>query len=361
MQGQSVSIQQKIEDHRRFWRGEGPCLILVPSSGQPLYDLNNYSQRFNDPEAMYESERARALDVCDWPTDGIPTVRPNLGVIFIPSIAGQSYQINDTTMPWPGPPLERQAIRQAHHVDPADADLMRRAACFYQIHRDRDADEIAAYHPDTQGVFDLAHLLYGDQIFLDLAEPRQRPWIDELMAICLDLYIGASRQIKHLIGEPAGTMIHGHGTSQGVFFPHAGVRQAEDTATLVSPRMIAQFNLPAVTAAAEPFGNGAFIHWCGRHEALAEQLTGLPCVRAIDLGNPEMYELDELFSLCSRTDTVVYSRLAAKPGEDWRGYLERIGAAVRRHRVRVILRPLIIPKDRSEAADMVRCWHDLTA
>ena len=56
---------------------------------------------------MWHSEMRRAEPLIDWPTDGIPTVRLNLGVIFVPAMAGLDYQLPGDAMPWPGEPLAR--------------------------------------------------------------------------------------------------------------------------------------------------------------------------------------------------------------------------------------------------------------
>ena len=65
---------------------------------------------------------------------------------------------------------------------------------------------IAPYLPDTQGVFDLAHLLYGDKIFTAMAgEEAEQGWVLELLEICLDLYLRVTRCIKEMLGEPANT------------------------------------------------------------------------------------------------------------------------------------------------------------
>ena len=95
-------IQERIASHRRFWKGEGPSLLLISPESGPLYDTTDYARRFVDPQLMWESEIRRAQSAVDWPTDGIPTVRPNLGVIFVPAIAGQSYEVKNDQMPWPG-------------------------------------------------------------------------------------------------------------------------------------------------------------------------------------------------------------------------------------------------------------------
>ena len=295
---------EKIESHRRFWEGKGPPLLLVPTEFGPLYDPTGYDRRFADPELMWEAEVRRARAVVDWPTDGIPTVRANLGVVFVPSVAGQGYHVHTDQMPWPGEPLAEDAIRAARCVDLGTAELVLRAPAFYRLHRERGERMIAPYHPDTQGVFDVAHLLYGDKIFSAMAgDDAEQGWVVELLEICLDLYLRVTRRIKEMLGEPAHSMIHGHGTAQGVFFPQGGVRISEDTATLRSPAMI---------------------------------------------------------DCCADSGTVLYSRLPALEGEHAVAHARRVGMLLRETGTRVILRATVPPRNRDEAMEMLETWRLLT-
>ncbi len=129
-------LEEKQSSHAAFWRGEGPSLILTPADQQELYDLTHYRARFGDPQAMWHSEMRRAEPLIDWPTDGIPTVRPNLGVIFVPAMAGLDYQLPGDAMPWPGEPLAHEAIRAVRSVDVTTTETMRLATEFYAIHRE---------------------------------------------------------------------------------------------------------------------------------------------------------------------------------------------------------------------------------
>jgi hypothetical protein len=355
-QGMTTLAKQVI--HRDFWRGEGPCLILIPTEQMALYHTDDYPARFANPLLMYQAEMERALRVVDWPTDGISTIRPNLGVVFIPAMAGLGYEIHPGQMPWPGKPLSKEEIRQISGVDTSTQRTMRLAAEFYAIHQGQAPnDDVIAYQPDTQGVFDIAHLLYGESILYDVTDDPA--WVHELLEISLDLYHRGSRYVKKLLGEPVGEMFHGHGTPQGVWFPHAGVRISEDTATLLSPRMLEEFVLPYIERALGAFGGG-FVHYCGRHNFFFKALCKSPFVRAIDLGNSEFYDLHWLFERCAESGTVLYSRVAAQAGEHWVQYVRRIAEATKSTGARCILRPEVYPSGRSECAAMLELWHELT-
>ena len=106
----SGTMAAKKALHEAFWRGEGPSLILIPVGDVSLYDTSHYHSCFHDPAKMWETEMARARPMIDWPTDGIPTVRPNLGTIFVPALAGQEYLVRDGQMPWAGATLSRAAV-----------------------------------------------------------------------------------------------------------------------------------------------------------------------------------------------------------------------------------------------------------
>ena len=203
-----MTSAEGIPMHEAFWRGNGPCLILIPAGQAPQYDTENYARRFDDPTLMWEAEMRRARAVVDWPTDGIPTVRPNLGVIFIPGTAGQSYVIQEDQMPWPGRPLSREEIQCLPSHDLEHSGMMSLAKRFYEAHRASGEMGVLAYHPDTQGVFSLAHLFYGDRIFTDLVDDPD--WVHDLLEITVGIHIRVIRTLKALIGESDGQMAHGH-------------------------------------------------------------------------------------------------------------------------------------------------------
>lgn len=351
---------EKKRLYERFWQGEGPCLILTPPAQVELYDTQRYRELFFDPQQMWESEMRRAQAVVDWPTDGVATVRPNLGTVFVPATAGQDYVVRDGQMPWAGRPLSADALRKAPETDLTECEVVRLAAEFYRIHLGSHHPAVEAYQADTQGVLDVAHMLCGEQLLYDLADPERAEWVDEAMGICLDLTVRAAWHLKRLLGEHDTKMVHGHGTPQGVYFPHAGIRLAEDSAILLSPACIERFILPAIERSADLFG-GAFVHFCGLHKPLLERLCRMHLVRAVDLGNPELYDPRWVMECCAAGRTVLFSRLAALEGEHWRDYIRRLADLVRQTGVRCILRPTVFPIDRQEAADMRNMWHDLTA
>ena len=298
-----MKTADKIVSHDAFWRGNGPSLLFIPQNDGPLYDMTDYKSRFNDPCLMWEGEMDRSRSAVDWPTDGIPAIRPNLGVIVVPALGGQDFEVTAESMPWPGHPMSFEEICSIRSKDMTSSPVYALLEGFYR-YNDLHADpEIKAYMADNQGVFDIAHLLYGDDIFYSLMDPDKAGEVKEIM--------------------------------------------------------IEETILPYVERSVEPFG-GAFLHYCGLHPTIFDQLTGLSCIKAVDLGNPEKYDLEYLLKRCAQTDTVFYCRIPGQEGEHWRDYTLRIGRMVAETGARVVMRPLIVPPTREECEEMLGIWHELT-
>ena len=345
-------IENKLQLHRQLWE-KGRNLIFQENPAAKPHGFT-YRETYDSPEKMWQTEITNTL-VCDnYPTDGIPTVRPNLGVVFIPAIAGQTVRfLNDKDMPWPGEHLSKDQIRQIPELD-INVDLMRKAIEFYAF---AAKGSPALYHPDTQGPFDIAHIIYGDQIMFDFYDDPQ--WVEELLGICTDLIIRVTDKLKELIGVPDNSMIHGHGTPQGLYFPGAGCRSSHDSDTLMSSEQIEQFSLPFLRRLAKRY-SGAFIHYCGKHEELFKMLCSEQLVKAIDLGNPESYDLDFLMRTCAETDTVLYSRLPVMEQESGYDYVTRIARKAKDFGTRLVLRSRHLSESRDEAQELYEIFHSIS-
>jgi hypothetical protein len=176
----------------------------------------------------------------------------------------------------------------------------------------------------------------------------------------LQLFLTATRFFKDLLGEQSNSMVHGLGMPIGVWFPDTGARISEDSATLISEQMIRTFCLPLIQRAAKPFWR-LFMHYCGYHPGLLKMVCNMEEISTLNLGNPEMYDLEELFFLCGRSGTVFFGHLPLLDGEDGESYLERLADLSTRHRTRLILVSDYHPGEREEKVVLVERWHRLTA
>ncbi|MCX7786971.1 MAG: hypothetical protein N2442_04650 [Spirochaetes bacterium] len=216
---------------------------------------------------------------------------------------------------------------------------------------------ILPYVPDNQGVFDLTHLIVGTDIFTALLDTPEL--VHKAQEQSLKLYIAGTRMFKSLLGQEATSMFHAHGMICGVWFPHTGARISEDSCSLVSEGMIREFCLPYIREAIKPFGQG-FLHFGGRHEGFLKIACEESLVSTVNLGNSELYDLEEVFRFCGSTRTVYFGHLDPLPVETLEEYLERIAELALRHKAKVIL---VAPpvEDRERKRGLVNLWHRLTA
>ncbi|MBE3036245.1 MAG: hypothetical protein IMZ70_04070 [Candidatus Atribacteria bacterium] len=105
------------------------------------------------------------------------------------------------------------------------------------------------------------------------------------------MYIQVTEKLKEVLGEEKTICYHGHALSRGIYMRNGGTRISEDSATLISPQHIDEFVIPYDQKALEAFGGG-FIHFCGKNDYLLESYLKLDKVRAVNLGNPEMYDFN---------------------------------------------------------------------
>ena len=358
--------QGKYRFFEAFWRGEGPCPLLF---ARPHLAREKAWRRFDlvvqhgDAEKLLEESLLAVEPYLNRLDDGLPAVRPDLGTTLLPSGLGMEIVVQPDQQPWLRGHLSPEAYLAG--PDPAQEGALRGevplAEAFYRLFRERQArgkvhPAVRAYAPDTQGVFDLSHLVIGSGLFLLLADDP--PAAHRVQARSLALFLAATRRFKGLLGEAPGSMVHGHGMAEGVWFPGTGARISEDSCTLIGQAMIEEFCLPYIREAVRPFGRG-FLHFCGRHMDFLRQVCAMEEISTLNLGNPEMVDPEELFALLGRTGTAYLGHLPRLPDEGAEAYLERLAELRGRNGVRLILVADCRPRDRQEEAALVRRWHRL--
>jgi len=362
------AVRRKFRFYEEFWKGEGPFPILFTephlAKGKP-YIRHDLVEQHRDPEKHLEERLLEIEPHLELIDDGIPTVRSDLGTTLLPSGLGLQIEVQPELHPWLAEHLTpEQYVELQSPLLPRDLlqNEMLFSQRFYELFRRRREQglvpaEIFPYVPDTQGIFDLSHLIIGTYL-LYLLSGRG----DQVLAIqerSFEIFMAATRMFKDLLGEQSGSMVHGHGMPIGVWFPDTGARVSEDSATLISGAMIREFCLPFIERAAKPFGR-LFMHYCGHHPGFLQMLCRMRTVSTLNLGNPEMYDLEELFSLCGRSGTVYFGQLPLLEGEDGQSYLERLADLCRRHQARLILVSEVHPQSSEEKSALVKRWHSLT-
>jgi len=263
-----------------FWR---PQNTSVPGK------TYNMEEQFYDKEKMLYGHLEEIVDCAQNAFDAPICIRPNFGTIFIPAMFGLKYKVPKDTFPWITSHLTKDEIRKFKIPYLSEVDMMKKAIEYLQFFKEELPEWIHVYLPDTLGPFEIAHSVYGDNIFYEIYDDPN--FIHYLLDLCTELYIQVTDKLKKIIGEERESCYHGHALVRGIYMRNGGTRISEDSATLLSPEHIDEFVIPYDRRALEVFGGG-FVHYCGKHDYLLESYLQLEKVRAVNLGNPEMYEFD---------------------------------------------------------------------
>lgn len=292
--------------------------------------------------------------------DGIPTLRPDLGTTLIPSSFGLELFMQENAHPALKQhlPLEEfpDLIRNWKQEDLLRGEIP--LALEYLSGLEDRHNDFRLYVPDTQGVFDLAHLLLGDDIFYVLMDNEKLAV--KILDFCREVFIKATMLFKTHLGETAASMFHGHGMLRGIWFPHCGARISEDSCTLLSPSQIEKFCLPQIRKALSPFGTG-FLHFCGHRLDFLEMVCRLSEVSVINLGNPEKFVIEDLFRICGTTGTVLFQHFNKNSDENAFDFLDRVAELCSKYHTKCILIYPDPPQDREMQKQIVKYWHKLTA
>lgn len=295
-----------------FWK---PRNQTVPGW---TYDMN---EQFYDKEKMLYAHLEEILDCASDIHDAVICLRPNFGTIFIPAILGLSFQVPKNTFAWLTSHLTKEEIKKISLPNLEKNKMMQRAIEYLQYFQESIPPWIHVYLPDTQGPFDIAHAVLGQEIFLAIYD--EPDLVHHLLQLCTELYIEVTKRLKQAINEPMNSCYHGHALARGIYMANGGTRISEDSATLLSPEHIDEFVIPYDEQALKAF-DGGFVHYCGKHDYLLEAYLKMKEVRAINLGNPESYNFHETMDKFLKHRKVYFGLWPKKNGEEIKEYIHRI-------------------------------------
>jgi len=267
-----------------------PLRVMAPPPPEIDFRPYPYSEAFEDPEKMLYNELGQHAASALIGDDRCWAIRANFGVGIIPSAFGRPCRILNDSMPWVEPAETPGAIRRIVEAEtPADnAGLLGRCWSAYAHFLDRLepyprlAEVVRPYHPDFQGPFDAAHLIWGHNLYTAMRDDPAL--VHELLDRVTTLYVRAMRRYKKLVGEGCDLSPHWSMWHCG------GVLLRCDTATCISRRMYDAFILPYDERLLAEFGGG--MHYCGSGKQFFPSLIEAYGLTGINFGEPERQDLD---------------------------------------------------------------------
>ena len=309
-----------------LWEGSKPdrwplCLDGDLTEEQEKIPQYSIGEAFYNADHMLCNNVKAACRAGNSGSDSVPSMRANMGTGMTLACLGLEQQVFDDRMPWLKSHLSKGEISALSPDDITIQGTFERAMDYMRRFIEVMGDRVPVYCPDTQGPLDLAHLLMGDDIFLECYDDP--PFVHHLMEICLELGIRVHTWVKELTGEPLDSIYHGN----SLYAENMGVRICEDTTVLLNPDHIEEFAMPYTRRLAAHFG-GAWVHYCGRNDNLTKAVLKVPEIRGINFGHIPGHEHDHPFEedmeLIRDVGKIFFGSWPLFEGENPKEYLHRL-------------------------------------
>ncbi|MGQ9731884.1 MAG: uroporphyrinogen decarboxylase family protein [Candidatus Zipacnadales bacterium] len=333
------------------WQGREPDYLplLCETAGQP-WDGQDYTlaEQVEDPDKMLHEALRNVEPLLPVQSDAVLSIRPQFGVGTLTTPFGCEYELSARYgSPWV---IGHASKADLSRIEPTDIDLddslVPRVCEVIRHFRKVLGDRLAVYMADTQSPFDIAHQTRGHELFTDLYDDP--PFVHHLMELTTHVYIEASRRFKETIGEE---LTQGH-YSGNLYMEGAGVRLCDDSGVLLSPAALEEFVFPYHQRALAAFGGG-WVHWCGFAPQLVDGYLQLPAVKAINFGQPELYDPAEILARVLEAGKVYYGPWPRHPEEELGAYFDRLLACLRGQKQGLIL----VLNAGSEVERAMEEWH----
>ncbi len=272
----------------------------APDQDWPQYA---YNDTFKNEEKML-LDQLRAAFFHNQLRDYHPlNIRTNYGTPILPSMFGLGFQLTETSLPWVHHARDEKQVRDiiARGVPDVRTGLGGRCfdtAAYYRSvfsAYPRLRTVIRIYHPDLQGPFDVAHLIWGPDIFLALYDSPDL--VHALPQLVTETYKVWMRAWKAFIGEGNDFTTHWS------FYIEGGIMLRNDTAVTMSAQHYEEFAKPYDQALLDEFGG--CIHFCGRGTAFIASMCTSRNLHGIHMSQPDWNDTPRVLALAAQNRLVM--------------------------------------------------------
>ena len=247
--------------------------------------------------------------------DDLPcTIRANFGCVLIASLFGARIEQVEDNPPWVRNFETRAEFVAALQRDPLDftQGWCPRVVERYEFYRAALAPYpglagvIKLVLPDLQGPMDTVELLRGSELYVDLYQDTAL--LADALAKAAAAQIGLARYLSRYVNDGPPGWTHQHG-----FLVRGPILIRIDSAIMLSPRMYREQIAPYDEPVLRELGGGG-LHSCGDISLNGPAYLDVPSVQCLDLGQPEMNDLDKLYALAQER-RISLLRISAKEDE----------------------------------------------
>jgi len=276
----------------------------LPDTDWPDYP---YNDTFVDREKMLLAQLRQPFLHLQARDDHPLSIRANYGTVILPTILGGQYQLTEMSLPWAHHLPNRDAIRRL--VDAGIPNLRSGlgGACLDTAAYYREAlapypnlaSHVRIYHPDLQGPFDVAHLLWGPDIFLALYD--EPALVHALLDLVTRTYIAYLALWKSELDEGNDF------TSHWSIMMRGGAMLRDDTPVMLSPAQYEEFVKPYDQRVLDVFGG--CIHFCGRGDHWIASMAASRNLYGVNLSQPDWNNMEIVWQATRQRRIVVLDLL----------------------------------------------------
>ena len=298
--------QDEIEDlHRRALNWEPvdrlPVIVTLSAPEELHFTPYPHGEVFDSPEKMLFNELVYAFNTSiasrNVLGDDLPcTIRANFGTVVIASLFGANVEQIGDNPPWVRHDGDSDiSLEAAGNRDPLD---FSKGWCPRVVEMCQFYESVLAGYPelkriikvvlpDLQGPFDNLELVVGSELFAELC--INEDLVSKALEALATAQIGFARHLEPYVSDTSDSFSHQHATTI-----KGRILLRDDSVIMMSPEMYRSVVAPHDERVLRELGGGG-VHSCGKADAHLPAFLDLPSIRCLDLGQPELNDIDGLY------------------------------------------------------------------
>ena len=296
----------KLAEHHLI--GGPPCRELEQF---PHYNL---VQQYENPEKMLYESLWEMLGWARGHSDAQLSVRADVGAFIYPAL-GLELNIDTQEAPSVSTNLTKKQIAELDVNHVLEHRSIGKIISFIEYFRDHLPAGVHQFLPALGGPLTLAERIRGNEIWTDFYDDPE--FARQLLQKCSIVYKNLIKLFRKAVNFPESCTYDGP-----LYIVGSCAKMPDDNIVLISSQMHRDFIVPVINLCLESFDN-AWYHSCGYYPEQLENILAIEKFHAINLGNPELWDMDETVARIVRAGKIYYGAWPAKHGESLKDCLRR--------------------------------------
>jgi uroporphyrinogen-III decarboxylase len=269
-------IEELSKQYKMMYEEPQHCSPMFIING-PSQNLPTWEERLKDPIKMLQAQLERLRFHIQAEDDRIPTLRVEFGTGQVAAAFGCEIAIPTNSLP----AVKSHVIKNIKDVyemekPSLDAGMYGKLKEFTTVFLENMPYGVQVQPPDLQSPFNCAHLIRGNDIFLDFFDDPEA--LEYLLDLVTDYMIDLVPYLKHMVRSSNEWFLDYGALWKG------GARISNCTMHLISPAMYAEFVLQRDMRLFKEIGGGR-IHYCGSYKEVIDEFVKIPNLTGLDFNS----------------------------------------------------------------------------